>query len=200
MRNRRIAVSPSGSGPTIAQRARAVVVAAERFGRAAVRRRTRGCPVRGARERAGDRRRRIPPRRRRAHRRRAARRTRRRRRLRSFRGARWRFRAPAARERSPRPRAAARWLRRRPGQRRRRRCRRRSRQQVARALPASSRSRSAPSVLNTVVRRVEVALGRRSGSGRGREAAERQVAERRLIALAEQLEDVRALREVVVRG
>ena len=45
---------------------------------------------------------------------------------------------------------------------------------------------------------VQVALGDRARAGLGDEAAERQVAERGLVALAEQVEQRRALGEVVV--
>ena len=71
---------------------------------------------------------------------------------------------------------------------------------AARAPPrVSARSRSAPSCSKTADGLVEMALGDRARAGLGDEAAEREMAERGLIALAEQIEQRRALREVVVR-
>ncbi len=50
------------------------------------------------------------------------------------------------------------------------------------------------------LRQIEIALGGARRSGLRRDAAHRQMTEGRLVPLAEQVEDVRALREVVVRG
>ena len=54
-------------------------------------------------------------------------------------------------------------------------------------------------LLEDGVRLVEMALGDRARAGLGDEAAEREMAERGLVALAEQIQQRRALREVVVR-
>ena len=54
-------------------------------------------------------------------------------------------------------------------------------------------------LLEDVERLVEMALGDRPRAGLGDEPSEREMAERRLIALAEQIEQRRALREVVIR-
>ena len=68
----------------------------------------------------------------------------------------------------------------------------------ARAASTSSRSRCAPSVRNTDAAWSRWRSAERARARPRREAPERQLAQRGLVALAEQLEDVRALREVVV--
>ena len=72
-------------------------------------------------------------------------------------------------------------------------------QQRLRGVACRRASRSAPSCSKIAERLVEMPLGDRARAGLGDQAAEREVAERGLVALAEQIEQRRALREVVVR-
>ena len=200
MRNRRVAVSVSRRAATIAQDARAVVVAAERLGRAAspspysrvalrggARQRARDVGVAArcgddAHLAAGRRRRRRPPRP-----------------LRWFRAARWRSRAPAARAGSPRRPAGGRRLRRRRSRERPRGRGGVAHRQRARASTSSQVALGAERPEHRACL-LEVALGGRAVARARGQPAERQVAQRGVVALAEQLEDARALREVVVRG
>ena len=69
----------------------------------------------------------------------------------------------------------------------------------SRAARVSARSRSAPSCSKTASGLIEMTLRHRARAGHGDEAAEREMAERRLIAFAKQIEQRRALREVVIR-
>ena len=66
------------------------------------------------------------------------------------------------------------------------------------AACVSSRSRSRAELLEDAERLVQMALGDRARAGLRHQPPEREVAEARLIPLAEQIEQRRALREVVV--